>query len=241
MSWMGDYCRDLAVCATLNAVGNIFRLTIANEGYSSSACRLLLPTNVGVQLHHLFRNWPKRWAEISDERDFGIRSPVLAQARRRVAPFTWGEIGARRGLPSAEKEFWGLVRECGWTNGFAVPVHGPQGYFSYIGMGTRERDLDLSTERRGWLYMTAILAHERCHALYDIFTPNEQQTALSERELECMRWVADGKTDWEIGMILKISEATARFHVDRARGKLHAVTRPQAVARLVARGLLQPQ
>ena len=89
--------------------------------------------------------------------------------------------------------------------------------------------------------LAAIVAHERCHALYDIFTPNEQQTALSERELECMRWVADGKTDWEIGMILKISEATARFHVDRARGKLHAVTRAQAVARLVARGLLQPQ
>ena len=241
MGWMGDYCGDLAACTTLDAVGNIFRLTVANEGYSSSACRLLLPTSKGARLHHLFRNWPEKWTKISDARDFSSRSPVLAQARRRVAPFTWDEINARRRLTAAEREFWGVVRECGWSNGFVVPVHGPQGYFSYVGMGTRERDLDLSTERRGWLYMTAILAHERCHALYDAFAPNERHLALSGRELECMRWVADGKTDWEIGMILKISSATARFHVDRARRKLDAVTRPQAVARLVARGLLQPQ
>ena len=45
--------------------------------------------------------------------------------------------------------------------------------------------------------------------------------------------VADGKTDWEISVILGVSEATARFHVDNGRRKLGAVTRAQAVARLV--------
>lgn len=241
MEWMGDYYRGLGACTTLDAVGNIFRQTIANEGYCSSACRLILPTSKGVRLRLLFRNWPEKWAKLSDQRDYGNRSPVLAQARRRVAPFTWGEINATKKLTAAERTFWGVVRECGWSNGFVVPVHGPQGYFSYIGMGTRERDNYLSIERRGWLYMTAILAHERCRALYDALAPDELHLVLSKRELECMRWVADGKTDWEIGMILKISTATARFHVDNARRKTNAVTRPQAVARLVARGLLQPQ
>jgi DNA-binding CsgD family transcriptional regulator len=178
---------------------------------------------------------------ISEEHDFTSRSPVLAQARRRIAPFTWSEINATGRLTATEREFWGMVHECGWSNGFVVPVHGPQGYFSYIGMGTRERDIDLSIERRGSLYMIAILAHERCRALYGAVAQNERHPALSGRELECMRWVADGKTDWEIGMILKISSATVRFHVDRARRKLGAATRPQAVATLVARGLLQPQ
>ena len=60
---------------------------------------------------------------------------------------------------------------------------------------------------------------------------------LTLRELECMRWVADGKTDWEIGKILSISQSTVRFHLDRARLKLDAKTRPQAVARLVLQGL----
>ncbi|WP_376775054.1 helix-turn-helix domain-containing protein [Mesorhizobium caraganae] len=45
--------------------------------------------------------------------------------------------------------------------------------------------------------------------------------------------VAEGKTDWEISVILGIAQATVRFHVDNARRKLSAVNRTQAVARLV--------
>jgi len=60
---------------------------------------------------------------------------------------------------------------------------------------------------------------------------------LTPRELECMRWVANGKTDWEIGKILSISQSTVRFHLDRARLKLNAKTRAQAAARLVLGGL----
>src|ERR1044071_2667229 len=59
---------------------------------------------------------------------------------------------------------------------------------------------------------------------------------LSARELECMRWVAAGKTDWEIGTILSISGTTVKFHVDRGRAKLGARTRAQATARLVLFG-----
>ena len=53
-----------------------------------------------------------------------------------------------------------------------------------------------------------------------------------------MRWVAAGKTDWEIGMNSVISSSTARFHIENARRKLVASTRAQAVAILFAQGLL---
>ncbi len=86
--------------------------------------------------------------------------------------------------------------------------------------------------------MFALLAHERCHALDGRVASAGARPALSGRELECMRWVAAGKTDWEIGMILAISATTVKFHVDRARRKLGAATRPQATAILATRGLL---
>lgn len=56
---------------------------------------------------------------------------------------------------------------------------------------------------------------------------------LTPRERDCMAFVAEGKSDWEISVILKVAEATARFHVDNARCKLRAVNRAQAVAKLV--------
>ena len=89
--------------------------------------------------------------------------------------------------------------------------------------------------------MLAILAHDRCTALNQLERPDSTPNSgdkLSERELECMRWVAAGKTDWEIGMILAVSSSTARFHIENARRKLVASTRAQAVAILFARGLL---
>ena len=61
---------------------------------------------------------------------------------------------------------------------------------------------------------------------------------MTPRERESLGFVADGKTDWEISVILGVSEATVRFHVDNARRKLGATNRAQAVARLMSRGAI---
>jgi LuxR family transcriptional regulator, quorum-sensing system regulator BjaR1 len=66
--------------------------------------------------------------------------------------------------------------------------------------------------------------------------PEESTTALTRRERDVMAYVAEGKTDWEIGVILSLSETTARFHADNARRKLGAVNRAHAVARYLALG-----
>ena len=87
------------------------------------------------------------------------------------------------------------------------------------------------------LRMFAMLAHERCRVLANIAPPGGPAEPLSARELECLRWVADGKTDTEIGEILSISDTIVKFHVTRARRKLGARTRAQATARLVLFGL----
>ncbi|WP_337187604.1 helix-turn-helix transcriptional regulator [Phenylobacterium sp.] len=59
---------------------------------------------------------------------------------------------------------------------------------------------------------------------------------LTSRERDALTWVAEGKSDWEIGVILGLSETTVRFHVDNARRKLGAVNRVHAVAKLLAAG-----
>ncbi|MBF0346636.1 MAG: LuxR family transcriptional regulator [Magnetococcales bacterium] len=56
---------------------------------------------------------------------------------------------------------------------------------------------------------------------------------LTQREKECLRWAADGKTSWETGLILKISERTVIFHITNAQRKLMASNKIQAVARAI--------
>lgn len=57
-------------------------------------------------------------------------------------------------------------------------------------------------------------------------------SALSTRELEIMEWVRNGKTNFEIGMILDISVFTVKNHLQRIFRKLNVVNRAQAVSKL---------
>lgn len=68
--------------------------------------------------------------------------------------------------------------------------------------------------------------------------PGKDEVKLTDRERDAVAWVAEGKSDWEISVILGVSESTIRFHVNNARKKLGAVNRAQAVARLAVARML---
>lgn len=64
---------------------------------------------------------------------------------------------------------------------------------------------------------------------------------LSPRENECLCWAACGKTAWEVGRLLEISEHTAIYHLRNAGLKLGAISRQQGVAEAMRQGILAPQ
>lgn len=57
---------------------------------------------------------------------------------------------------------------------------------------------------------------------------------LSERELQVLQWVREGKTNQEIAQILVISPLTVKNHVQKILRKLKVTNRAQAVARAAA-------
>jgi DNA-binding NarL/FixJ family response regulator len=63
--------------------------------------------------------------------------------------------------------------------------------------------------------------------------------ALTERELEVLRLVADGDSNQDIARKLFVSLATVKTHINHIFGKLDAESRVQVVARARGLGLLQ--
>ena len=61
---------------------------------------------------------------------------------------------------------------------------------------------------------------------------------ISMRETDCLHWAARGKTNWEIGEILKISENTVRYHLKNAFSKLKTNSRSSAVSRAIQSGII---
>jgi transcriptional regulator EpsA len=54
---------------------------------------------------------------------------------------------------------------------------------------------------------------------------------LTNREIEVLRWVTKGKSNYEIGMILVLSTLTVKNHMQRIYKKLNVHNRAQAVSR----------
>lgn len=230
-----EFAAALEACATIDAVKALFKRRIAAHGYTASACGAFLPADKGPEPHFFFQDWPPDWLELYVNRNFVAADYGVAEARRRIAPFTWREAKAERTLSRAEQDIWDTVVEWGWTDRLSVPIHGPGGYFAIVTMAGKEQPMPPAL--RGKLQQLAFLTHERCRALTGLAPVTDPQATLTHRELECLRWVAAGKTDLQIARLLGVSQTTARTHIDQARRKLGARTRSQAVARLVLSGL----
>ncbi len=61
---------------------------------------------------------------------------------------------------------------------------------------------------------------------------------LSQREIEVLKWLRNGKSSWDVSVILGISERTVNFHINNVMKKLEAVTRTQAVATAIENELI---
>lgn len=66
------------------------------------------------------------------------------------------------------------------------------------------------------------------------------QGVLTPREQEILRWISLGKSNCEVGAILKISSLTVKNHVQKILRKLNVVNRTQAVGKALETRILSP-
>lgn len=76
---------------------------------------------------------------------------------------------------------------------------------------------------------------ERCHLHHRL---EIHIIRLSCRELEILKWTAEGKIASDIGMILGLSTRTVNFHISSAMKKLGANNKTSAVVMAAKSGLL---
>ncbi len=73
----------------------------------------------------------------------------------------------------------------------------------------------------------------------EVRTP-EAHTALTERELEVLRFLAHGASNKQIAQALKISDETVKTHVSNVLAKLNVSSRTQAALYAQQMGLISP-
>ncbi|MDB5679741.1 helix-turn-helix transcriptional regulator [Sphingomonas bacterium] len=183
----------------------------------------------------VFRSAPASWTIESEACRYVCLdcNPLLQPIREGWTRYTFGGVA-----PHADRRFgryWDAMSEARIAEAHCATSYGEGGKIASLHLGFGDRAA--AAENGATAQMAGLLLTEHLMALRDP-PVGVEAVSLTCRERDALVLVADGKTDWEISVILSVSEATARFHVDNARRKLGAVTRAQAVARLLARNLI---
>jgi DNA-binding CsgD family transcriptional regulator len=186
--------------------------------------------------------WKDRFGRLS--RGEGLHAdPVVMHILARQPPTAWntrGDVAITKDelLPNVQK----LVQRVrdfnlGFSSGITIPIYGPNVRWAYMGFTTPD-----TSELHDVLPHLASLhtfAHFADAALRRILGAS-RSSGLSRREKETLVWSAAGKSAWEIGLILSISEATVRFHFRNASRKLNVHGTRAAIAHAISIGEICP-
>jgi LuxR family quorum sensing-dependent transcriptional regulator len=187
--------------------------------------------------HLLVSAFPPGWMERYLEKDYVHIDPVIRRIGCDLAPFLWSETEPfMRGEHSAAVErMFGEAGEFNLKDGMAVPMLTLDGAIAAVSLGGEAANVP--AQERGMINMISAYAIARAIDLRDRDV-KRKRAKLTKREVECLRWAASGKTEWEISCILHVSEHTADKHLANAHRKLGAANRAQAVANAIRWGIL---
>lgn len=176
--------------------------------------------------HLRIDNYPEDWVQELIERDYAADDPVHLASRRSNAAFAWHELGGLIRLERRHKAILSHSRRFGLGPGLTVPANVPGEPSASCSFAVRAGH-DLPLVRRRCAELIGAHALHAARRLRPHTT--RPRPHLSRRELQCLRLVAIGKTDWEIATILGLSIETAHQYVKRARAAYDAVSRTQLV------------
>jgi LuxR family quorum-sensing system transcriptional regulator CciR len=181
--------------------------------------------------------FPLDWCKRYFERKYFETDPIVRWTPSLQAPFLWDRLAQRCRLSAKEQLVLRESREAGLRHGVSVPLFGPFGRVSVMSFASASDDVD----PLGQINHLEVLAGQFHIAFSRIATPPEDSHSmieLSPREIECLQWTAEGKSAWDIGVILGISANTANYHIKIAMKKLGTTRRVVAVLKAIRLNLI---
>ena len=184
-------------------------------------------------------NYPDDWLKHYFANRYQEIDPAVVFAPSMRGPFAWDRMEDAVDLTPAQQKMMAESREAGLHDGITVPLHGPFGNVAVVSLASKASNPEGESHAA---VLQALAA--RFHSVYtDIvlgLRPVDQATRLTCRERECLLWSARGKSSWDIGTIIGISEHTVNFHMKNAMAKLDAGSRVVAIVKAIRAGVIVP-
>ena len=222
-----DFLQGAQAITSLASLDETFASVIAPFGFSVFQYTHLATPGQPLSPKMLFGRPDVRWNNRYKEGLLHKRDPALNAIFSRLRPFTWSDVQAS-GLSYDDLRIFHDAAELNMHEGLVVPIHGPHGAVAGLQLVGSAPDLDPAL--RPTLHALGMMYGALGLPLSELDVEPRTKRGFSAREKECLLWAARGKSDWDTGMILGLAERTVSMHCDRARARLGARTRLQALA-----------
>jgi LuxR family quorum sensing-dependent transcriptional regulator len=188
-----------------------------------------------IPSHVLFQEFPEGWAERYNENHYALRDPVVRHLQHQQSPFTWEESYAAEALRENVKLVGGEAAAFGLKTGYVIPIQLIGGVLAAVSFGASHAEFDPSH--------LAELAFAANFALGHLLRlrrkPVNRERTVTPRERECILWASEGKTDWEISVILGISRPTVAKHLLSARQRLDVMNRAHLIGEAIRQKIIR--
>lgn len=188
----------------------------------------------------LLTNYDREWRSRYAERSYQHYDPVAVTSQNARLPFFWNHGRFLTPFVKLQKRVFHEARAFQISAGYSIPVAGPHGDVAVFSLADPdERHLvDVVRSEGAALVMTALQAHDAAMCLTEQHPHPSDGPTLSDRELECLKWTADGKTSLEISELMALSPATVNYHLNKAVLKLNAANRHHAAIIAIRKNLM---
>ena len=164
--------------------------------------------------------------------------PILSFTAAATRPFYWDDVASRMQFSRDQTALLDECRRVGVHSIIVAPFPNPNGGCDIVGVSRRHPD---RPDRARIAILQAICAQTWCRYA-DLggggADEGHREIALTDRELEILKWVKDGKSNSEISEIIGLSVKTIEYHVGNVLKKLGAANRTTAVVIAVKHRLL---
>lgn len=231
--------RELDSCSSLAQLKNYLENFAVNVGFKWYSLQdFAASTTEDLQTRRL-TNYPSSFWEEYDRCGYSRYDPILKAIERTCRVLCWRDIPKIISLTKKQARVMWEAERAGIKEGVSASVRVPGHHHGLMTLISDQR-VEFADHQRAWLSFVAPIAYEVAARFHTAPRSHQLQLEIdiSPRQMECLVLVARGKSDWEAGQILGLSDQTVHRHVEAVRQKLGVRRRTQLVVKALHCGLI---
>ncbi|MBV8635198.1 MAG: autoinducer binding domain-containing protein [Burkholderiaceae bacterium] len=230
-SWQEDHLKALLEIDSEQELFDEIAILAKDMGFDYCAYGIQMPVPISRPFVASFNNF-SRGLQTNQERSAYHEFDLNALDLGHAPPIATGEVVVD--APQPWRGAHGL--QYGWTQ-FSHDASGAVGMLTLARMVAQMSDYELFENKIKMAWLAQFSHASMSRLLVPKYAP-ETLVTMTLREKEVLRWTAEGKTAYEIGQILAVSERTVNFHINNVVTKLGASNKTQAAVKAATLGML---